>query len=59
MPIPADLENSAHLRFVRRRAIAVAVFYVAATVIFLLVASPHSSTSPIQGNTDVAMSPRN
>jgi hypothetical protein len=59
MPVPSDLENGAHLRLVRRRAIAVAMFYVVAAAAFLLAATPQQSAPPISANADVAMSQRN
>jgi hypothetical protein len=43
MPVPSDLENGVQLRLVRRRAIAVAMLYVAAAAAFLLAAMPPSS----------------
>jgi hypothetical protein len=59
MPGPSDLENGAQLRFVRRRAIAVAMFYVAAAAAFLIAATPHSSAPPLSAGADVAVSQRN
>jgi anti-sigma factor RsiW len=58
MPVPSDLENGVQLRLVRRRAIAVAMLYVAAAAAFLLAAMPPSSV-PGAASADVAMSQGN
>ena len=55
MPVPSDPENGAQLRSVRRRAIAVAMFYAVAAAAFLLAATPPSSAPPLSTGADVAM----
>jgi hypothetical protein len=54
MPIPSDLENGTQLRIVRRRAIAMAVFYIAATLALLCAAVLDPS---IPGHFDAAVPP--
>jgi hypothetical protein len=56
MPIPSDLENGTQLRIVRRRAIAMAVFYIAATLV-LLCAAVLDPPIPIPGRFDAAVPP--
>jgi hypothetical protein len=55
MPIPSDLENGTQLRIVRRRAIAMVVFYIAATLTLLCAAVLDPTIPPIPGRFDAAV----
>jgi hypothetical protein len=59
MPNPSDLANSSQLRIVRRRTIAVAVFYAIAALALAYAATLTPASPTIAGEPDILVSQRN